>query len=72
MKAKITQVKKGTDVIVVTMPIWVSKLINRKPFEFIRDWVIMDYRWDSQNEKNGLWHLWSAFRAWWKYGRVRG
>lgn len=64
--------KKNKDVEVITMPVWVWKLTDRKPFKFLSGWIIADYKCDPENKKNGLWHLWSAFRAWFKYGRVRG
>ena len=54
---------------VVTMPLWLWHLTGKKPFKFLFAWVVMDYQCDPEFEKSGLWHLWNAFRAWWKFGK---
>lgn len=63
---------KEKTVQVCTMPLWVWKLTGRKPFNKLGGFIIMEYQCDPKCEKSGLWHLWSAFRAWFKFGRVRG
>ena len=65
MKVKdMVQVRnKITGETVVTMPLWVWKLTGRKPFKFLFGYVVMEYKWDSENKRSGLWHLWNAFKV---------
>ena len=58
--------------VVCKMPLWVWRLTGRKPFNKLGGFIIMEYQCDPECKKGGLWHLLSAFRAWFKYSRVRG